>query len=49
LKSDGCIHIVAKHSLSGFEIAVKDALDGFAQESLAESPDRAAPAREWFR
>ena len=36
LKPECGVHIVAEHGLSGFQIAVEDALDGFTEECLAE-------------
>ena len=47
LKSDGCVHVVAKHGLSGFEIAAKDAFDGVAQRAC-RNRFALRPRSEWF-
>jgi hypothetical protein len=39
---------VAEHGLAGCKIAVDNALDGFAQKSLGESPGRVASSSGWF-
>jgi hypothetical protein len=48
LKPDGRVHIVAEHGLSGFQIAVDDALDGFSQERLAEIRIALRPSPDGF-
>ena len=48
LKPDGSVHIVAEHDLSGFQIAIDDALDGFSQERLAEIGIALRPSPDGF-